>query len=479
MSSLVSGSYFNEDTIVAVATAPNASAALGVVRISGKNTWNISEKILRKTSGRASFKEEEIESHKLYRCLLVKKDGSALDDGMFVWMKAPASFTGEDVIEFHLHGNSFILNSVVSEAQLHGARAAMPGEFSFRAFQNGKLNLSQAESVSDLISSKTPIAADWALQNLLGKSKNSLEKLKERIVHSLAQVEVDIDFSDQGVSLINYPLWAETLNEWCIDVEKLRKNFLDSIPLREGIRLALVGAPNSGKSSLFNKLLNEDRSIVSEEAGTTRDVVRESLLLAGLVFRISDTAGLRETANSIESQGIDRSYGELKGADLVLWVVDGAVEARMPLSEIRAKWNFFRSQCSGHFLLVWNKSDISSAPSGDWAAFLNTDGPRYVQISAKLGTGLSDLIALIPSFFRSKEQHNESFLIGRMRHYEVLGGAVSSVRSAIEKVHRGETLPDLLSSDLRAAISHLGEISGDFTNEDLLSHIFSKFCIGK
>lgn len=470
--------YFNDDTIVAIATSPDAYAALGVIRISGPLAWSVASQMLRKHSGE-SFSETRIESHRLQRCLVVRRDGSHMDDGLFVWMKSPHSFTGEDVIELHLHGNPLLLNSITGEALAHGARNALPGEFSFRAFQNGKISLSQAESISDLISSKTPLAAEWALEHLLGRSKGALLELKERIAHSLAQVEVDIDFSDQGVSVIDYNALADGLSRWCLDVEQFRKAFLDSVPLREGIKLALVGAPNSGKSSLFNQLLFEDRSIVSEEAGTTRDVVRESLTISGLVFQISDTAGLRSAPNSIEAQGIDRSYGELRTADMALWVIDGSQETGSALGDIRTRWKNLREQSHGHFLLVWNKSDLSPDISRDWQDFLKESGLSFATLSAKTGAGLTDLKAKIIAYFQSQERDGTSFLVGRMRHYEVLGKAVHAVEAAIQKVRDGETLPDLLSSDLREALSCLGEISGDFTNEDLLGHIFSKFCIGK
>lgn len=471
-------SYFNEDTIVAIATSPDVVAAVGVIRVSGPQCWSIVSQLLKTMDG-GSFHPESTQSHRLYRCLVERKKGSRLDDGMFVWMKAPKSYTGEDVIEFHLHGNPYILNALVSELVSCGARAALPGEFSFRAFQNGKLTLNQAEAVSDLISTPTAFGAEWALEQLLGRSKPVLSSLKSRLTHCLAQVEVDIDFSDQGLSMLDYPEWAKGLEQWCLDVERLRRRFMDTIPLRDGIGLALVGNPNSGKSSLFNQLLDEDRSIVSDEAGTTRDVVRESVQISGLSFRLSDTAGIRETANRVESLGITRSFGEIRSANLVLWVIDGQAEAGLNCSEIREKWKAWGNENKGRFLAIWNKCDLNPEPGPEWMAFFRAEGLDWISLSARTGQGLPELKNRIISLFSMHSPDSESFVIGRMRHFEVLGRAVAAVRDAVAKVSAGEALPDLLSGDLREAISCLGEISGDFTTEDLLTHIFSEFCIGK
>jgi tRNA modification GTPase len=269
--------YFNEDTIAAIASANEVAAAVGVIRVSGPDAWAASSKIIQKMNG-SGFPSEKVESHRLYRALLKAADGYFLDDGMFVWMKSPHSFTGEDVVELHLHGNPQLLRRVMKELMAHGVREALPGEFSFRAFRSGKLTLDQAESVADLISSRSEESSRRALNQLLGHAKPELELLKKELIDRLAEIEIDIDFSDQGLSIIDYDKWTRKLESWIARVERIRQEFLDSQPLREGIRLALVGAPNSGKSSLFNRLLGEDRSIVSSQAGTTRDVVREALI---------------------------------------------------------------------------------------------------------------------------------------------------------------------------------------------------------
>jgi tRNA modification GTPase len=358
-----------------------------------------------------------------------------------------------------------------------GARQALAGEFSFRAFRNGKVSLDQAESVADLISSQSEESSRRALSQLLGHVKPELALLKKELVDRLAEIEIDIDFSDQGLSIIDYAAWEKKLENWCSRVERIRQEFLDSQPLREGIRLALVGAPNSGKSSLFNRLLGEDRSIVNAQAGTTRDVVREALYLKGVLFRLSDTAGIRSTADSIESEGIDRSFGEVRLAQLVVWVFD-ATEMEEALED---RWAALRSHLASgaKVLAVWNKADQVAEPSSAWLSFFRGKQVPTAIVSAATGTGLPQLTDQLISFFQQSSSQAPDFLLSRRRHFEVLGAASEAVGQALEKVKNGEQFPDLLAIDLRMAMSKLGEITGEFSSDDLLNHIFAEFCIGK
>lgn len=474
-------SYFREDTIAAILTAPDAVSAVGVLRISGTEAWSIASRLIRRHSSNSPFKKEDLQSHKLQRCLLVSVEDRPIDDGMFVWMQSPNSFTGEEVVELHLHGNPYLLRRAMQSILRAGASAALPGEFSFRAFRNGKITLDQAESISDLIGSESEEAASRALGTLLGRSKPEIEGLKKELVNRLAEIEVDIDFSDQGLSILNYEGWAERLRAWIERVERVREEFLASQPKREGVRLALVGAPNSGKSSLFNRLLGEDRSIVSGQAGTTRDVVREALYLNGLLFRIADTAGIRQTADEIEAEGVDRSFGEVRAADAVIWVFDGLAEASEDADDLKNRWQKLHSNLHprSKVLAVWNKADQASAPVGHWQIFLQAQKVPFVAISAKTGSGLKELVQELSGLFATNATVQPDFLISRTRHYEVLGLAQEAVRAAIQKVEAGERFPDLLSSDLRDALSRLGEITGEFGADDLLNHIFAEFCIGK
>lgn len=474
----MSSQYFNNDTIAAVITAPNAVAGVGIIRVSGPDAWKAVSAIVRTHGASVPFEASNIESHRLIRCVVVRTDGTPLDDGMLAWMKAPHSFTGEEVIELNLHGNPMVLRLVMHELQLGGAREALPGEFSFRAFRNGKLSLDQAESVADLVSSRSEEGARRALDHLLGRPRNEIERLKKELVDRLAEVEIDIDFSDQGLSIFQHDAWAGKLEAWIRRVESIRDEFVRSQPLRDGIRLALVGEPNSGKSSLFNRLLGEDRSIVSQEAGTTRDVVRESIQIGGLLFRLSDTAGIRFTKNEIEAQGIERTFGEAGSAHLALWVFDGTgFNGSSGLEKALADLNQ-RLGTGTELLAVWNKVDLAPvAPA--WATFFAGKSIPFAAVSALKGDGLPKLMDEITHLFSRKAGDQPDFSISRTRHYEVLGKAVESVSQAVRKVKCGEHFPDLLAADLRDALHRIGELTGEYTSDDLLNHIFAEFCIGK
>jgi tRNA modification GTPase len=474
--------YFNDHTIAAIASAPEVAAAVGIIRVSGPQAWAAASAVMVKPKNRTAFDAAAVESHKLYRCLVQKSDGSPLDDGMFVYMKAPHSFTGEEVVEFHLHGNPYLLRRVLQAILSAGAREAMPGEFSFRAFRSGKLSLAQAESIGDLISSRSEESSRRSLTQLLGYGLGELEALKRELVDRLAEIEVDIDFSDQGVSILDYDSWDHKLHLWQERVERIRREFLDSRPLAEGVRLALVGAPNSGKSSLFNRMLGEDRSIVSQQAGTTRDVVRESLYLKDILFRISDTAGIRDTADTIEAQGIDRSFGELRTAQAVIWVLDGVYEStHAGLSTLDTRWQVLKSNLdpSARIILAWNKADASPQIPEYIADFAKIAGLPLNPVSASTGEGFRALIDKLVQSYAKQPSESPNFVLSRWRHYEVLGAAHGCVSQAREKVRLGERYPDLLAIDLRGALSKVGEITGEFSSEDLLHHIFAEFCIGK
>ncbi len=466
--------YFDDQTIVSVITPANAVSAVGIVRISGRNALDVALSTTSFCSKKVS--KETIKSGVFYRCLAKDKTGRSIDDGMLVYMRNPKSFTGEDVVEVQLHGNPLILNRFV-EATLNQkhVRPAARGEFTFRAFRNGKIDLSQAEGILDLIHSRTPTGAEVALSALEGKTKNRLAELKQKLVSLLAEVEVDIDFSDQGLSILNYKRWKEELSNWINEINQARRKFDRSKPLREGIRIALVGAPNSGKSTLFNTLLGENRSIVSDIAGTTRDVVRESFVLGDLLFLVSDTAGIRSTNDTIEKEGIERSLGEIRNAHLVLLLVDGT-------SPTQASEEYLKNQAArvaqenpaAKLLTVINKVDLVEEREGLFRRF-----PGELFLSAKNGAGLNELEQAIRTQFQSVQMDEQGLEIGRARQYELLGKAAECVDEAIRLVETGDAQPDLLSSSLRSALAHLGEITGEVTNDDVLNFIFSEFCIGK
>jgi len=468
--------YFNDDTIAAIVTGQNVVSALGVIRISGAKSLAVAKVILKSKEGGAL---DALESHHLRRCLVLGLDGERIDDALAVWMKAPHTFTGEEVVELQMHGNPWILQKAMESLLARGIREALPGEFSFRAFRNGRISLDQAEAISDLITSENPESRKRALDQLLGKARHQIQEWKKHLVSRLAEVEVDIDFSDQGHSVIDYKAWALALENWCQEVEAVLREYQSFEPSKDGIRLAIVGAPNSGKSSLFNQLMGEERSIVSNLAGTTRDVVRERLILDGLVFRLSDTAGIRESEDSIESIGVLRSFGEVASAQVVLWVFDGA--AYGGAESVESLWAQLKNHMSEGVrgIAIWNKADQSPKINAQWSSFFENLGWPMVTTSALKGEGLHSLRGQLVELFERKAQDGPNFVLNRRRHFEVITQAVGNVRAAIQKVGGGEQFPDLLAGDLRAALSSLSEVTGEFNTEDLLSHIFSEFCIGK
>lgn len=457
-------SYFNEDTIAAIATSKNAPAALGIIRISGKNTLDILAKTLHCTSA--------FEPNKMVRMKVHDSEHETIDDGMVCFYQGPKSFTGEDMAELFLHGSPFVMQQVLQTILDTGfCRSAEPGEFSFRAFKNGKLDLAQAEAVSDLIHSNTIHASRSALRVLKGDVGRFADSLKKELVRLLALLEVEIDFSDQGVDSLDFDQWIGDCNRWIKSVEQAREQFKRTLPLREGIRTAIVGAPNSGKSTLFNRLLGENRSIVSDEMGTTRDVVREPVYLGDTLLLLADTAGIRETSNQIESEGIQRSFGEVRDAHLVLFLVD--------LTDSHADLQGFLAQINAEnpdakVVLIGNKVDLSG----------NRDLPSHgdvkaVYISALSGEGFSAAEDAIVSSFADINLDESDVHLSRLRHYEVLGKSSGYVVKAVARAEQGERMLDLLSSDLRDALSALHELTGEESAESVLSFIFSEFCIGK
>lgn len=477
--------YFSNDTIAAIATPLHAVGALGIVRISGEKAMRAASMVLKAQNPKlqnasGSLLPKELQSHHLYRCDFLDASGQALDDGMFTWMRSPNSFTGEDCLEFHMHGNPYILNRMVEAlVATKQVRLALPGEFTFRAFRNGKLDLAQAEAVGDLISAKSNAAIRSAFHALRGSVGRAVDQIKDELLACLAHVELEIDFADQGVSHMNYDALAKEIASICEKIERFRERFSVSRPVREGIRTAIVGAPNAGKSTLFNQLLGEDRSIVSEIAGTTRDVVRENILFGDVLLVLSDTAGIRDSEDRIESQGIERSLIEVEDAHLVFAVVDGldpAATQRNVASDFLRKLQ--QRNPSAKIILILNKQDLLAADT--WRSrLLSLKEFAPVGVSAQTGAGMDALHRRIFDYFTSSAQDFDGTMINQLRHYETLGRAQAFLTSAGERLRRGEFVPDLLALDLRGAMDIVGEITGVVSTDDVLNHIFAKFCIGK
>jgi tRNA modification GTPase len=452
-----------DDTIVALATPPGVGA-IGVIRISGKKTFEIADQLF------PSKKISQQPSHTLHVGHL-KEDGKAIDEVVISLFKNPKSYTGEDVIEISSHGSPFIHEKIIQAILHKGARLAKPGEFTQRAFLNGKLDLAQAEAVADLIASNSNASLRTALHNMRGGFSKALKELRDQLLSFSALIELELDFSQEDVEFADRKKFYELIEQANISTNQLINSFKLGNVIKNGVRVAIVGKPNSGKSTLLNVLLNDERAIVSEIAGTTRDTIEETINIDGILFRLIDTAGIRQHSNDvIESIGIQRSLAKIQQADIVVYLFD-ATENK---ADILEKKNELQKQ-GKIFLLVANKTDLVNAEElkKDFSGIDN-----IIFISAREQKQIEDLkLHLVNLVLQDKIQVGDT-VITNERHLFALQKVAQSLQE-IKKGLDGKLSGDLIASDIRQCLHYLGEITGEITNEDQLDYIFSKFCIGK
>ena len=452
-----------DDTIVALATAPGV-AAIGVIRLSGNDAIEIVN---------ALFPSKDLtkqSSHSLH-VGFIRNEEKDIDEVVVSIFKNPKSYTGENVVEISCHGSSFVQQQVIRACIHKGARLAKPGEFTQRAFLNGKLDLTQAEAVADLISSNTTASQKAALHNIRGGFSAVLKQLRENLIQFSALIELELDFSQEDVEFADRKKFYDLVESAISVTQQLVDSFRLGNVIKNGVSVAIVGKPNAGKSTLLNTLLNEERAIVSDIAGTTRDTVEEVINIEGILFRLIDTAGIRENSTDvIELIGIERSREKIRQSDEVIYIFDVNTETA---GEVEAAVALIREKNS-NYLLVGNKSDLL----GEAAAAEKFAGEDVLFISAREKHHIGLLRRKLVDKILDGHLNTENTIITNARHYSALQQVLVSLKEILNGLNNN--IPgDLLALDIRRCLHYISEITGDISNEDVLDYIFSKFCIGK
>lgn len=461
------------DTIVALAT-PTGRSGVGVVRLSGGGAIRIA----RALAGDENF--EFIPRHSHLVGLTDPSGGEVIDEAIVTYFKGPHSFTGEDVVEVSCHGSPVLLRRVVDICLSLGARMAEPGEFSLRALANGRMNLAQAEAIRDLIDSQTVASARQAVRQMRGEFSHQLRPIKDELLDVIVVLESALEFVEDDLPETQSDAIRKRLAKVASDVQRIADTFKAGRLIRDGLRVALVGRPNVGKSSLFNALLGSDRAIVTDIAGTTRDQIHERFTISDIPVSLIDTAGLRETTDTVESIGVERSRRTMADADLVMVMVDASEELAEEDREIIASIEGL------DHLIVVNKIDKAeaSAISNLRSEILKLDpetetqGTKVLPVSAKTNEGLEDLQRAIVEPFTPQDASSNGFLVTDARHYDLLVRAGDEIRHSIELLD-SRASEEITLIGLHNALRYLGQITGETTTEDMLTRIFSTFCIGK
>lgn len=448
----------NQDTICALATPPGG--AIAVVRVSGPNAIAITDNIFSKSI-------KDAKGYTLHFGQIMDMDGKELDEVLVSVFRAPHSYTGEDSTEISLHGSSYIVRSLLESLIWSGARQAEPGEYTMRAFMNGKLDLSQAEAVADLISSSTQATHQMAMSQMRGQFSQELKDLQAQLLHLTSLLELELDFNDQDVEFADRQKLSELMDKVEEHISQLADSFQVGNAIKNGVPVAIIGAPNVGKSTLLNALVGEERAIVSNIQGTTRDLIEDTTQIGGITFRFIDTAGIRSTQSRLERMGIERSIQAAEKAKIILLMT----ESNQPFPDI----DFRDDQI---VLQVINKCDLS-LPSSSYLYHRQPEG-RLFHISAASGDGL-DLLrnALVKEVSLPTTLDASHSVVTNVRHYNALKQALKALRRA-KKSFANQTPTDLVAEDLRQCLHHIGEITGsEITSESVLQNIFANFCVGK
>ena len=502
---------FTDGTICAPATIPG-TGAISIIRVSGEDSLAIADKVIDVKGESLS----ETEGYRLRYGTIFADDGSVLDNVIVSVFRAPHSYTGENSVEISCHASRFIVNAVLELLVNAGARIAAPGEFTRRAFVNGKMDLAQAEAVADVIASQSAAAHRVAMNQLKGGFSSELKTLREKLLTMTSLLELELDFSEEDVEFASRSELGALVEETLTHIVRLTDSFSRGNAIKNGVPVAIVGATNTGKSTLLNALLGEERAIVSDIAGTTRDTIEETLNLGGVMFRFIDTAGIRETDELVEKIGIERTFRKLNEASIVLGMTDLSRGEDSVLADAEYIWSKVNACGTGReFLLLVNKCDvdgIESVAAGSGAGYVETGSEagcvetgsgagcagkagkmarieaalrekgivtKMIPISAKTGSGLPEITAALAEIGRRITGDTDETLVTNIRHYEALSRAATALGRVRDGLKVATLPPDLIAQDLREALYHLGEIVGEISTDEVLGNIFRKFCIGK
>lgn len=451
-----------QDTISAIST-PQGVGAIGIIRLSGPNAISIADRLFH---GKKLSKQA---SHTLHFGSIRYK-GKILDEVVVSLFRAPQSYTGENVVEISCHASPYIMQTMLQLTFDEGARPARPGEFTLRAFLNGKMDLSQAEAVADLIASGSEAAHDLAIKQMRGGFSNEISRLRQELLHFASLIELELDFSEEDVEFAQREELIKLVEKIRTLISGLSKSFRLGNVLKNGVSTVIAGRPNAGKSTLLNALLKEERAIVSEIPGTTRDSIEELINIEGILFRLIDTAGLRDASDKIEAIGVGRTLEEIKRSSLIIYLFDLANTSPAMLAK-----DLKKLPARAPIILAGNKSDLATDKQKE---AIRSQWPEVLMLSSLKGENLEDLNRALIKNLHAENWQEESSIVSNARHYHALQKADEALSEVLNGIRNGIS-GEFLALDIRSALDALGEISGEVSNDELLGNIFSKFCIGK
>jgi len=461
-----------DDSIICAIATPPGNGAISVIRLSGKGAFLVMESLFQ------SPLKNKILNKQLPNTVhfgSLEYQGEVIDEVLVTLFREPHSYTGEDVVEIACHGSNYIQQKILQVLTKNGVRLAKPGEFTLRAFVNGKMDLSQAEAVADLIASESEAAHQMAIHQLRGGFYKQINTLRTELLNFSSLIELELDFSEEDVEFANRKELQKLMVDIRKDIDKLVKSFDLGNVIKNGVPVAIVGSPNVGKSTLLNTLLQDDKAIVSEIAGTTRDAIEDVINIGGIRFRFIDTAGIRATTDTIEALGIERTFAKISEARIILLLV----EANETPEKINKQIAALKPTANQHLLVIVNKIDLADLKDVEQRLGKNTFHPfPTLFLSAKYHTHTAELTALLLDMIKVKDINTNDVVISNVRHYEALTKALEAVQRVESDLSTGVS-SDFIAQDIREILHHFGEITGQITTDEILGNIFGKFCIGK